>query len=196
MCSIDLIENWLKSTPEDKDWQIKLETIFVFAAVWGFGGAFDIKDGTNYRQKFNDWWKDEFRTVKFPSRSSIYEVWLNEDENEFIPWAQSPHFSEISFDSKKQQMGDVCVPTPENCAVNFWMKMLVKRKVPVMLVGPAGCGKTQLVQGLLSDLNPEETLYTSINMNFFTTSALLQTSLEGPLMKKILFHVRNQVDLL
>ena len=57
--------------------------------------------------------------------------------------------------------------------------MLVKRKVPVMLVGPAGCGKTQLVFGLLHGINPEETLFTNINMNFFTTSALMQENLES-----------------
>ena len=59
---------------------------------------------------------------------------------------------------RKRRKWQTCVPTAENAAVNFWMKMLVKRKVPVMLVGPAGCGKSTRF-GLLHRLNPEETLF-------------------------------------
>ena len=179
-----LKDKWVKATEDLPDWKLRIETIFVFCAVWGFGGAFDIKDGINYRQQFNDYWKETFRTVKFPARNSIYEVWLDEEENCFIPWNQSPQFQEISFDSKKEIMSQICVPTAENCAVNFWMRMLVDKKVPVMLVGPAGCGKTQLVEGLLNGLNPEVKISHSINMNYFTTTNLLQNGLEAPLQKK------------
>ena len=45
-----------------------LEPKFVFSSVWAFGGAFDVKDGTDYRSMFSEWWKSNFRDVKFPAR--------------------------------------------------------------------------------------------------------------------------------
>ena len=48
------------------------------------------------------------------------------------------------------------VPTPENVSINYWLGMLVDRKTPAMLVGIAGCGKTQLLKGLLGRQDEEK----------------------------------------
>ena len=53
-----------------------------------------------------------------------------------------------------------------------------------MLAGPAGTGKTALVNGLLSQLNPEHHINMSVNMNFYTSAGILQTALEAPLQKR------------
>jgi dynein heavy chain, axonemal len=50
----------------------------------------------------------------------------------------------------------VTVPTPETCSVTFWMQQLVNMRRPVMMAGPAGTGKTQLVFGMLSKQKPDE----------------------------------------
>ena len=47
-------------------------------------------------------------------------------------------------------MSTVTVPTPETASVFHWTGMLADACCPIMLVGNAGCGKTQLVQGLLT----------------------------------------------
>jgi dynein heavy chain len=47
---------------------------------------------------------------------------------------------------------------------------------PVMLVGTAGCGKTQLINGMTSTLDPNVRLSQTINMNFYTTSPVLQST--------------------
>lgn len=39
---------------------------FVFAAIWAFGGALVEKDGTDYRRRFDKWWKGTWTTVKMP----------------------------------------------------------------------------------------------------------------------------------
>ena len=51
-------------------------------------------------------------------------------------------------------MTQVTVPTPETCSVSCWMDLLVKMRKPVMLAGPAGTGKTQLVNGMLNNFDP------------------------------------------
>ena len=54
-----------------------------------------------------------------------------------------------------------------------------------MLVGYAGCGKTQLMSSLLvrQKQNPSIGSVT-INFNYYTNSALLQSTLEAPLEKR------------
>ena len=53
-----------------------------------------------------------------------------------------------------------------------------------MLAGPAGTGKTQLVNGMLANLDTEEYQSTNINFNYYTTSAVLANTMSIPLEKK------------
>lgn len=48
------------------------------------------------------------------------------------------------------------MPTPETCSISFWMQLLVNMRRPVMMAGPAGTGKTQMVFGMLSKQDPAQ----------------------------------------
>lgn len=61
--------------------------------------------------------------------------------------------------------------------------MLLERKIPVMLVGGAGTGKTVLINEKLASLN-EDYMVVNVPFNFYTTSEMLQQALEKPLEKK------------
>ena len=161
-----------------------LDTYFVFAAVWAFGSALSLKDGEDYRVRFSDFWKGEFKQVKFSTRDTVFDYYLDPNTLAFDSWKNSPLFKTIDFDSRKTPMSSVTVPTPETCSVVFWMENLVAQRDPVMLVGFAGCGKTQLVNGLLAAQKPEERLSHVVNFNYFTDSRALQVVMEAPLEKK------------
>lgn len=171
------------ATPGEEATRI-LDTYFCFAAVWAFGSALSVKDGEDYRIRFSDFWKGEFKTVKFQTRDTVFDYWLDPATLQFDQWKNSPHFNIVHFDSRKTPMSNVTVPTPETCSVTYWMEQLVSQRDPVMLVGYAGCGKTQLVQGLLAVQKPEERLSHIINFNFYTDSRALQVIMEAPLEKK------------
>lgn len=67
--------------------------------------------------------------------------------------------------------GKVTVPTAETASATFWMEQRMAMAKPVMLVGPAGTGKTQLVMGALRNLMAKRDssyLTSKINMNFYT----------------------------
>ena len=160
-----------------------LEAVFVFTAVWAFGGALSLKDGEDHRVRFSDFWRSEFRTVRLPSRETVFDYYYTGD-GQFEGWKSNPMFSEVAFDSRSTPMAAVTVPTPETVSINYWLTLLVAAKDPVMLLGYAGCGKTQLVNGLLSSLKPESHLSATVNFNYFTDSRALQTVLEAPLEKK------------
>ena len=61
-----------------------IETVFVFCAIWAFGSALTVSDdGTDYKKIFSDWWRSEWKNVKFPSRETVFEYWLDPDAMSF-----------------------------------------------------------------------------------------------------------------
>ena len=59
------------------------------------------------------------------------------------------------------------VPTAETSSLRFFLDMMVDLRKPIMFVGGAGVGKTQLVKGKLSTLS-EDCISLSISFNYFT----------------------------
>jgi dynein heavy chain len=164
---------------------LSLETAFVFCVIWGFGSVLTISDdGIDYKKMFSDWFRGKLKVVKIPSRDTIFDYWLDPKTCKFDSWKASPAFSEIQFDSNVMNMADVTVPTAETASISYWLDLLVHGGFNVMLAGPAGTGKTQLVNGMLTHLNPENHVFATVNMNFYTSSAVLLNGLEAPLQKR------------
>jgi dynein heavy chain len=165
--------------------EVALETAFVFCLIWGFGCVLTISDdGTDYRKLFSDWFRGKFKSVKIPSRDTIFDYWLDPKTSKFESWKASPAFKEVQFDSNVMNMTEITVPTAETASVSYWLDMLVRGQYNIMLAGQAGTGKTQLVNGMLSQLNPELHVSQSVNMNFYTSASVLLLSLEAPLQKR------------
>ena len=76
------------------------------------------------------------------------------------------------------------MPTTETIALSYVTKALIDVHAPVMVIGLAGVGKTQACAGLLKNLDPDMFCAHSVNMNFYTDSTLLQSTMEIPLEKK------------
>lgn len=161
-----------------------LETLVVFSGVWAFGSTLSEKDSEDYRVIFSEWWKGAFRAVRMPSRETVFDYYLDLDELKFDKWEDSPLFQSVKFDSSSQLMTDLTVPTPQTVSIDFWLSLLVAAGHPCMLVGPAGCGKTQLIQGMLQRQDQSERSAAVVNFNFFTDADNLQVALEAPLEKK------------
>jgi dynein heavy chain len=173
----------LKGAPAS--WQEPVETIFIFCSVWAFGGMLALSDdGTDYPKLFSDWWRNEWKKVKFPTRETVFDYWLNPKDFKFEPWGKSPYFYSIEYDSETMPMATVTVPTSETCSVSFWLENLVANRRPVMMCGGAGTGKTQMVMGMLQKQDPTQVVSATINFNFFTSGIVLQNTMELPLQKK------------
>lgn len=52
-------------------------------------------------------------------------------------------------------MGNITVPTKETLATEYFVKKFIFVNHPVMLIGLAGCGKTQLAKGILRSIVKE-----------------------------------------
>jgi len=157
------------------------ELFFCFAAVWAFGGALAVKDGEDYRSIFNRWWRSEWRPIKFPDGGTVFDYYADGKQSRFCSLADMTE--KIDYDPE-QPMSSVTVPTQETVGLSFWLKTMMDLRHPTMFVGYSGCGKTAVIQGALRKLDPDETIYSMVNFNYYTDSAMLQKVLEQSLIKK------------
>jgi len=189
-----MFEGVLHHAKPDISDQNLLETYFVFSTIWGFGSGLTVADdGTDFRKKFSDWWRKEwkvgkFQAVKVGSRGLVFDFFYDPNTSTFEEWKNSPQFEKVTYDPMMgKPMNEICIPTPETCSISFWMELLISAKRPVMLAGMAGTGKTQLVKGVTGKLcaMPDvELKVTTVNFNYFTSATTLQSIIEGTLVKK------------
>eukprot|EP00736_Rhodelphis_marinus_P010572 Rmarinus@m.9666 len=158
-----------------------LETQFVFAAVWAFGGCLLVDKTADYRISFSKWWREEFKTIRFPEGGLVFDYAVEVESIKFSPWAEQvpeyAHNPEVLF-------GNIYVETVDTVRLSYLLEVIAKRRHSVMFVGNAGTGKTAIVRQYLKRLNPDSTLYTMMNLNCFTDSMAMQSVMEGPLEKK------------
>lgn len=64
------------------------------------------------------------------------------------------------------------------------MDIHLKRKHPVLFVGGAGTGKTQVIKDYLASTSTDKVSYKTINFSSFTDAASLQRDIESMLDKK------------
>uniref|UniRef100_A0A4W3K7X4 Dynein axonemal heavy chain 17 n=1 Tax=Callorhinchus milii TaxID=7868 RepID=A0A4W3K7X4_CALMI len=157
------------------------ELYFVFACIWGFGGAMFQDQLVDYRVEFSKWWVNEFKAIKFPSQGTVFDYCIDSETKKFISWSERLPKFELDADSPLQA---ALVHTTETVRIRYFMDLLMAIGRPIMLAGSAGTGKTVLMGDKLTSLEPEEYVIQSVPFNFYTTSAMLQAVLEKPLEKK------------
>ena len=45
-----------------------LESLFIYACIWGFGSALLVDKNNDYRKNFDRWWRDEYKQYRFPEK--------------------------------------------------------------------------------------------------------------------------------
>lgn len=65
-----------------------IEYVFVFAAVWCIGGGFSEKDGHDYRKEFSNWWKDKWKTIKFPTKGTVFDYFVDIENTKLEEWSK------------------------------------------------------------------------------------------------------------
>ena len=113
-----------------------LESVFVFCLIWGVGSILTISEnGTDNRKIFSDWFRSKFKSVKLPSRDTVFDYWLDVRTNKFESWKSSPVFRAVDFHSEVMNMSEITVPTNETASISYWLNALVKHGTNVMLAG-------------------------------------------------------------
>ncbi|GAB6022905.1 Dynein heavy chain 9, axonemal [Chamberlinius hualienensis] len=159
------------------------ELYFVFACIWAFGAPLLQDLNSDQKAEFSKWWLTEFKTIKFPQIQglTVFDYAIDPSTLNFIPWQDNVPSYDVDPDLPLQA---TLVHTVESTRLSYFLKLLITNQKPVMLVGTAGCGKTLLVNELLSSFSEEEYSVTKISFHFYTSSEMLQRALEKSLEKK------------
>jgi dynein heavy chain len=157
------------------------EAYFVFAAIWAFGGALQENEKKTAKIQFDKWWRNAWKTVKFPEEGTVFDYYYNPKQGKFISWKEK--IQPFVF-SPEIPLSDVMVSTEETACVQYFMDLLVQNGKPFLLVGNAGTGKTKLIQQRLHSMDTNLMTSTTINFNYYTDSMTLQNIMEANLEKK------------
>eukprot|EP00698_Gefionella_okellyi_P011840 TRINITY_DN3147_c1_g1_i1.p1 TRINITY_DN3147_c1_g1~~TRINITY_DN3147_c1_g1_i1.p1 ORF type:complete len:4456 (-),score=1211.74 TRINITY_DN3147_c1_g1_i1:43-11907(-) len=159
--------------------QSVIEAYFVFAMIWAFGSSLLPDPIVDYRAVFSNWWRAEWRTIKLPDTGTLFDHYMETGTGKWAPWVVPPFI----YDGETP-LHDMIVHNTETARVQKIMEMLMEVRQPVLLCGPAGCGKGILVRDRLKQLDSNVVLYTTINFNYFTDARAFQAMLEQPLERK------------
>ena len=119
----------------DDQGEIPKETIelcFVFAAIWGFGGALSVDKGVDYRKIFSDYWKATWADLSksFDNEALIFDYEMDRNTNELTPWEGSlpvyVHKADVPF-------YNITVPTVDSVRLTHLTDMLAGNHHPVPL---------------------------------------------------------------
>lgn len=91
ICHVEMLCNLLDyfltkdNVPPDcpKEWY---ELYFAFSCIWAFGSATFQDQLIDWRNEFNKWWLNEFKTVKFPVGGSVFNYFIENETKKLIPW--------------------------------------------------------------------------------------------------------------
>ena len=156
-----------------------VETYFVWACCWAFGGALLVDKSKNHKEHFSRWWLEEFKTIKFPVDVTVFDVMVNDKDNSLVPWMYEDYIH-----SPGEPVNNLYVDVPETARLTFMFNLLVKNHHGIMFIGNAGTGKTVCMQNNIKLLDEDDYVFTFMNLNSQTDSLTLQTIMEGLLEKK------------
>ncbi|XP_037911922.1 dynein beta chain, ciliary-like [Hermetia illucens] len=160
-----------------KEWY---EIYFVFAIIWGFGSTLFQDQIIDWRNEFNKWWLNEFKTIKFPAGGNVFNFYVDQETKKFLPWTNLVPTFELDPDIPLQS---TLVHTSETTRLLYFADILTENNHPVMFIGPPGSGKTVVMAAKLNSLS-DKWAVTNVPFNFYTNSDMLQKILEKPLEKK------------
>jgi dynein heavy chain len=157
-----------------------LELVFVFACIWCIGGGYIEKDGKDYKKEFSNWWKDKWKTLRFPSKGTVFDYFVDIQNSKLEEWNKMTTTDIISTIDTSKAIASYTIPTIDTISAQYLMRQFVEINHCTILVGLAGCGKTQIIKGLLNDLVNQGDDYLSqiVNFNYYTDANLLQLNLE------------------
>ena len=100
----------MKASSLDKS-RVVYERLFVFAAIWGFGGSLTSDRNTESNKLFSTFIKSMVKNVKFPDQGDVLDFFLDPSSGEPVPWTHKiPGFSSSSPD---YYSSSVVIPTVE-----------------------------------------------------------------------------------
>ena len=116
-----------------------------FAMMWSFGGILATGSSTApaSRQFFSDWWRKNSSSA-IPVEGLVWDYFVQPKTGDFVSWGTDvPQFK---CSNRPALNPYTYVPTLRTEAFLFVMQMLIESGRPIVLVGPSGAGKTNMLR--------------------------------------------------
>ena len=157
------------------------DLLFCFAAIWSMGGILTEKDGIDFKRNFSDWFRQNFKQYRIPPKGTVFDyfVIMDPESPRFEEWTKK--IEEIEY-KPGENIKYITVPTSETVSVSELMEKLLDVGHPSLLIGMAGCGKTQIANGMLESNRKknEKTnsfTYVSVAFNYYSDTYVMQSVL-------------------
>ncbi|KAK2953633.1 putative Dynein axonemal heavy chain 6 [Blattamonas nauphoetae] len=134
-----------KGGKQNVDWAAWVHSVIFYAVLWGIGGNLKEKDWP----QFDIILRDSFGQVFIPVDDSSFGVGID-IKGRFLCRLDVPeyvHNSELQFNS-------ILVPTIDTVRYGFLVKLMIDAKVPVLVTGETGVGKTVIVNDVIAQAQP------------------------------------------
>jgi dynein heavy chain len=180
-----------------------IEKYFVFASVWAFGSGLTFEN----KRSFNVWWRQTFKSVRFPSKFTVFDYSIR--RSEFVSWtailedeleeaslnkakaplqrkpSSSPAFVRSTSSSKKvvAPPGAAFVHTADSTAARSICGLATAMNMNLLMVGGSGSGKTALINDILAKFSKDYTT-SQYQSTYLSDSKVVQGLLEAVLEKK------------
>ncbi|KAJ3091962.1 Dynein heavy chain 2, axonemal [Quaeritorhiza haematococci] len=152
-----------------------IELWFLFSIIWSLGGALT----EDSRKKFDMFLREI--EGQFPSKDTVYEYYVDKQNKVWCPWEDKlPNGWRYN---PATPFYKIFVPTIDTIRTEFIVKALVAKKIPLLLTGDVGIGKTSLLQSVIFNLDDSKTILT-INMSARTSSNAVQNIFESKVEKR------------
>jgi len=112
-----------------------LEYIFVFACIWCIGGGFVEKDGKDYKRDFSNWWKDKLKVIKFPSKGTVFDYFVDTEQSKLEQWDKMTTRDIVSTIDTSKSIANYTIPTVDTISASFLMRQFIQINYSPILVG-------------------------------------------------------------
>ena len=125
---------------------------FIFAFIWAIGG----NSHDDSRTKFDAYVRDcgilKELDPTFPKEGLVFDYCVSAEQQSFVPWSSlMPPFAYVPG----MPYFNILVPTGETTCYDFLLKVLIANGTHILTCGETGSGKSVLVQGFLTRMNPD-----------------------------------------
>ena len=128
---------------------------FVFSLIWSIGASVD-EDG---RKALDAFIREQDNT--FPNKDTIFEYFVDPKQ---MTWVNFEDKLEKSWRyPSNAPFYKIVVPTVDTVRYDMVVSAILKNKLPILLTGPVGTGKTSVAESVLDSLGEFSTL--TINMS-------------------------------
>ena len=184
---LDPIEDDKTKTPEF------IENCFAYAIVWAFGGLFIDDKTQDNATMFDEIFQSNFGDI-IPvdeddegNMLNVFDYVFLPEEKKWRPWTDftNPYeHSPIGEGPGETAFDTIFVETPASKRLEWIISSHIRQQTPLMFVGLAGSGKTEVIKQTLLKLDRSKLLSTEITANYYMEHLEIQREIENAIDKR------------